>query len=453
MSSSKIIFPANFRWGAATAAYQIEGAWNEDGKGESIWDRFSHTPGKTLGGDTGDVACDHYRRYPQDIELMRELGIGNYRFSISWPRVFPDGRNLPAQKGIDFYDRLIDKLLNAGIEPFVTLYHWDLPQSLQDIGGWLNRDVGHYFADYSAAMVKRFGDRVKHWTTLNEPWVVSHLGYRTGEMAPGFQDEKLCFQVLHNLLVAHGLSVRAMRSVQSNLQCGIVLILFPVTPATDTPDDIDAAEFAWQKDCAWQLEPLFNASYPTSALDHLENRAPEVQPGDFSLMSQALDFVGINFYFRAVMSKQHGRLLEIPGASYTDMGWEVHAPSFFQLLKRISSDYRLPPVYITENGAAYKDEISSDGRIHDCHRIHYIRDHLLELHRAIGEGIDLRGYFYWSLMDNFEWAYGYSKRFGLIHVDYSSQQRVPKDSALWYSQVIRNNGLDEILSLNRSALV
>lgn len=450
--SGKYLFPRDFRWGAATAAYQIEGAWNLDGKGESIWDRFSHTAGKVAGGDTGDIACDHYNRYAEDVALMRDLGIRNYRFSISWPRVMPTGKNSTNSKGVDFYDRLIDELLESSIEPFVTLYHWDLPQKLEETGGWLNRDTGCYFADYSAAMVKRFGDRVKFWTTINEPWVVAHLGYRTGEMAPGFTDERACFQVLHNLLVAHGRSVIAIRAADSSAKCGIVNILFPEAPATDSVEDKYAAEFAWQKDCAWIMDPLLKATYP-DVRDQLGSRAPIVEPGDLSLISQQLDYLGVNYYFRCVMSARNGRVLSIPGAAYTDMGWEIHPAGIRQLLTRLHSDYKLPPVFITENGAAFKDEISADGRVHDTQRIRYISDHLLEVRAAIAAGVNVQGYFCWSFMDNFEWAFGFQKRFGLVHVDYKTLARKPKDSAHWYSRVIRRNGLDEVLSLRQPMLV
>jgi beta-glucosidase len=443
MSSSKILFPRDFAWGVATAAYQIEGAWNEDGKGESIWDRFSHTKGKILDATTGDIACDHYHRYPDDIRLMRELGINHYRFSISWPRVMPDGKGKINPKGLDFYDRLVEQMCESGIDPFLTLYHWDLPQTLQDIGGWGNRDVCKYFADYSAMMVKHLGDRVKHWTTFNEPWVIANLGFRTGEMAPGLSDEKLCLQVIHHLLYAHGLATQAIRSSEPSAKVGIVLILFPMHPASDSRADHAASEFAWQKDCAWYLDPLFKASYPSTIMDHFGKNAPEILPGDMSVISQNLDFLGVNFYFRCVMSSSKGRLHEIPGANYTEMGWEVYAPGLRQLLVKISRDYRLPPIYITENGAAFKDELGADGKVHDLARQNYVRDHLLEAHAAIQEGVDLRGYFLWSLMDNFEWAHGLSKRFGIVYVDYENGlKRYPKYSAYWYSKVIQRNGLD-----------
>lgn len=441
MTTSDFVFPRNFAWGVATAAYQIEGAWNREGKGESIWDRFCHTPGKIADGTTGDIACDHYGLYLEDIGILRDLGIRNYRFSISWPRVLPEGRGKINQRGLDYYDRLVDAVCQAGIEPFATLYHWDLPQALQDAGGWANRDVGEYFADYAAIMVKRLGDRIKFWTTLNEPWVIANLGYRTGEMAPGFRDDRLCLQVVHNLLLAHGRAVDAIKASEPDCQTGIVLILFPTHPASSAPGDQAAAQFAWLKDSAWFLDPLFRAAYPEDIWNYYGELVPEIKAGDMALISRKLDFLGVNFYFRSVMSEQ-GRLNEIPGASYTDMGWEVHAPALRQLLLRISRDYRLPPIYITENGAAYKDELTADGRIADYERINYVRDHLLEAHAAIQEGVDLRGYFLWSLMDNFEWAYGLSKRFGIVYVDYQSLKRYPKESAYWYARVIQRNGLD-----------
>lgn len=443
MMTNSFLFPRNFVWGVATAAYQIEGAWNIDGKAESIWDRFSHTPGKIIDGTTGDTACNHYNLYKEDIRLIRELGIRSYRCSISWPRVLPEGKGKINQKGLDYYDRLFDELAAANIEPFVTLYHWDLPQALYEKGGWTNREVCKYFADYAALVVKRFGDRVKFWTTLNEPWVIANLGYRTGEMAPGHQNEKESLQVVHNLLLAHGMAVQAIKAAEPASQVGIVLILFPTHAASEQPADQNAAELAWQKENAWYLDPLFKASYPENMWQNYQDSGllPEIQAGDMALISQKLDFLGVNFYFRSVMSES-GRVEKIPGANYTDMGWEVYAPGLKQLLLRISRDYKLPPIYITENGAAYQDVLESDGKVHDVQRLEYVRDHLLEAHAAIQAGVDLRGYFLWSLMDNFEWAYGLSKRFGIIYVDYQNQQRYPKDSAHWYARVIQRNGLD-----------
>lgn len=441
MSKSKILFPRNFLWGCATAAYQIEGAWNEDGKGESIWDRFSHTEGKILDGTNGDKTCEHYQRYQDDVKLMREIGINSYRFSVSWPRVMPEGKGLVNEKGLDFYDRLVDELCESNIEPFLTLYHWDLPQALQDIGGWNNRDVCSYFADYAALMVKRLGDRVKFWTTLNEPWVIANLGHKTGEMAPGLKDERLCLQVIHNLLLAHGMATSTIRSVDKSAKVGIVLLLFPTHPSSDSEHDVAAAEFAWQRECAWYLDPLFKAHYPPAPWKQFAGMQPQVMPGDMALISQSLDFLGVNFYFRTVMGID-GRLEKIPGATYTDMGWEVYAPALRHLLQRVSNDYKTPPIYITENGAAYRDVLNSDGTVNDKERVDYLHDHLLEAYAALSEGVELKGYFAWSLMDNFEWAYGLSKRFGLVYTDYESQKRYLKDSAHWYSKVIARNGID-----------
>lgn len=436
------IFPRQFAWGVATAAYQIEGAWNLDGKGESIWDLFSHTKGKISDGTNGDLACDHYRRYGEDIRAMRELGIKNYRFSVSWPRVFPEGRGCVNQKGLDFYNRLVDELLSSNIEPFLTLYHWDLPLALEKTGGWQNSDTGKYFADYAAALVKRLSDRVKFWTTLNEPWVIANLGYKTGEMAPGIKDEKVSLQVAHNLLLAHGHAVSAIRAAGSELKVGIVLILFPAHGHSDSEADFQAAEFAWKKESAWYLDPLFRASYPQEVWNYYASLVPQINAGDMSLISSKLDFLGVNFYFRNVMSAQ-GRITEFPDSQVTEMGWEVHAPALRQLLHRISREYNLPPIYITENGAAYADTLTADGEVLDQLRINYLRDHILEAHAAIQEGVDLRGYFLWSLLDNFEWAYGLSKRFGIIYVDYENEQRrYLKESAKWYARLIQRNGFE-----------
>jgi beta-glucosidase len=443
MTSNNFVFPRDFAWGVATAAYQIEGAWNKDGKGESIWDRFAHTAGKIIDGTTGDIACDHYHRYPEDIRLMRDLGIKHYRWSIAWSRVLPEGHGKVNTKGLDYYDRLVDELCAANIESFLTLYHWDLPQALQEIGGWQNPDVGKYFADYAAMMVQRLGDRVKFWTTFNEPWVIANLGFRTGEMAPGIRDEKICLQVIHNILVAHGRGVQAIKAAEPSAKAGIVLLLFPTHPASNSIADQDAAEFSWQKENSWFLDPLFKGHYPEVVWDKYAELMPSINAGDMALIGQNLDFLGVNFYFRSVMSVD-GKVEKIDGADYTDMGWEIHAPALRHLLLRISKDYRLPPIYITENGAAFPDRLEADGTVHDQKRWSYVRDHLLEAHSAIHEGVDLRGYFLWSLMDNFEWAFGKSKRFGIVYTDYETLKRYPKDSAAWYARVIQRNGLDQV---------
>jgi beta-glucosidase len=441
MTHQLLAFPKDFAWGAATAAYQIEGAWDADGKGESIWDRFSHTPGKIHAGDTGDVACDHYLRYAEDIALMRQLGLQAYRFSVSWPRVIPAGQGVVNPTGLDFYDRLVDALLAANIQPFITLYHWDLPQALQDRGGWPNRDVCGYFADYAALMARRLGDRVRHWTTFNEPWVSAFVGYRDGRHAPGLQDEKFALQAAHHLMVAHGLAARAIRSIVPQAQVGIVLDMFPTETDTDLPEDRAAVELAWQRGIGWFLDPLLRACYPVEAVRAYGVSAPDVRPGDLALIAQRLDFLGVNFYSRNLI--RNGQPVKpVPGAEYTDMGWEVHAPAFRRLLVRLKREYLIPPLYVTENGAAFPDAVGPDGRVHDPRRINYLRDHFTQARLAMDDGVDLRGYFVWSLLDNFEWANGYSKRFGLIYVDYATQRRIVKDSATWYAQVIARNAVD-----------
>lgn len=436
-------FPSNFLWGAATASYQIEGAWNEDGKGESIWDRFSHTPGKIKNGDTGDVACDHYHRYPEDIALMRQLGLKAYRFSISWPRLIPNGMAPVNPAGLDFYDRLVDRLLAANIQPFATLYHWDLPQALEDKGGWRNRDTASYFADYTAVAVKRLGDRVKHWATFNEPAVAAFAGhFWNGGHAPGLNDFKIAIQVVHHILVAHGLSVQTIRSVESNLQAGIVLNIWPHEPASGHPEDAKAAEKAWQQSSEVTfMDAIFKGHYPQPAWQSAGENRPQVAPGDMALICQKLDFLGINYYAPMRISTSGKPPERLEASEYTEMGWEVHAPAMYRMLTLLNRDYRLPPLYITENGAAFKDEVSADGKARDPRRIAYLRDHFIETHKAMQEGVDLRGYFVWSLMDNFEWAEGYGKRFGLIHVDYETLKRTLKDSAEWYAGVIRENAV------------
>ncbi|HUM28177.1 MAG TPA: GH1 family beta-glucosidase, partial [Anaerolineales bacterium] len=425
-------FPHNFLWGAATAAYQVEGAWNEDGKGESIWDRFSHTPGKISDQTTGDVACDHYHRYEQDIALMRRLGLKAYRFSIAWTRVLPAGRGRINPKGIDFYDRLIDSLCAANIEPFLTLYHWDLPQALQDEGGWENRDTGLAFADYSALMVKHLGDRVKYWTTFNEPSVVAFDGNLSGEHAPGNRDPRIAYQVAHNLMVAHGLGVQAIRSADSKVQAGIVLNLWMADPATDSPEDIAEARAAWDRSESLFLDPIFKGYYSPAVYDLVGENMPKLQDGDMALISQELDYVGINFYSRNLVSATQ-EIDTVPGSEYTEMGWEVCAPAMRRMLVKINNEYRLPPIYITENGAAFKDEVSADGKIHDPRRLDYLKQHFIQTRLAMQDGVDVRGYMVWSLMDNFEWGHGFTKRFGLIRVDYETQQRTFKDSGDWYA--------------------
>ncbi len=434
-------FPQDFIWGAATAAYQIEGAWNEDGKGESIWDRFCKTPGNVSDGHTGEVACDHYHRWQEDIGLMKRLGLQAYRFSVSWPRVLPQGRGPANLKGLEFYDRLVDGLLEEKIEPYLTLYHWDLPQALQEEGGWANRSTAHAFADYAVLMVRRLGDRVKFWTTFNEPGVTVFEGHLRGEHAPGIRDPKTAYQVMHHVNVAHGLGMQAIRAAQPGLQVGIVLDLWGHDPASDDPQDVAAAERAWQSGQTIFLDPLLTGHYPQRFPEIVGENMPEIKDGDMALIAQKLDYLGVNFYSRNLYNAQ-GQVQPVPGSEYTEMGWEVHSPALYRILTRINRDYHLPPLYITENGAAFKDELTPDGQVHDPRRIQYLKDHFLAVRQAMQEGVDLRGYFVWSLLDNFEWSFGYTRRFGIVRVDYDTHQRILKDSAKWYSQVIADNGVE-----------
>lgn len=428
-------FPKGFVWGAATAAYQIEGGCQADGRGESIWDRFSHTSGRVSNGDTGDTACDHYHHYREDIALLPALNLKAYRFSIAWPRILPLGAGAVNPRGLDFYDQLVDELLAAGIAPYVTLYHWDLPQALQDVGGWGNRAVIGQFADYTAIVTRRLGDRVQHWMTINEPWVVAFHGHRSGEHAPGLRDEKLALQVTHHLLLAHGAAVDVVRANAPQAQVGIVLNFTPNEPAHGTPEEAEQAEAGWQADAAWFLAPLFKGHYPPEAWQTYGVLAPETHPGDLAQISRSIDFLGVNYYTRNVIGTDE----PVPGAEYTEMGWEVYPQGLEKLLLRLRADYRLPPIYITENGAAFADEVGADGRVHDVRRRLYLQTHLMAVARAIEQGVDVRGYFVWSLLDNFEWAWGYSKRFGIVYVDYPTQARILKDSASWYAQTAAQN--------------
>lgn len=440
MDASTAAFPEKFIWGAATASYQIEGAWNEDGKAESIWDRFSHTQGKIVNDENGDVACDHYHRYPEDIAMMSKLGLRAYRFSVSWPRIMPYGRGALNQAGFDFYERIIDTLLEAKIRPFVTLYHWDLPQALQEKGGWGNPDTWRYFSDYAALMAKRFGDRVEYWMTLNEPQVIAFAGHERGELAPGLHDRRLAIQVSHHLLLAHGAGSQAIRAVSGPSKVGISLNLYPFEPAGDSRLDAEAAELGWMKTCAWFLDPLLRSRYPPEAVEYYGDNSPSIQAGEQELIAQPLDFLGVNFYNRQVTGANGP--VKVRGAEYTEMGWEVHPPALRKLLQDLNREYRLPPLFVTENGAAFEDTETADGHVRDPRRLSYLREHIIQARLAIADGVDLRGYFVWSLMDNFEWAHGFSKRFGLVYVDYPSQRRILKESGEWYSRVIGANAVE-----------
>lgn len=436
-------FPAGFKWGVATASYQIEGAVAEDGRSPSIWDTFSHTPGKVRNGDTGDVACDHYHCWQSDIDLMRSLGVQAYRFSVAWPRVLPGGSGPVNLAGLDFYDRLVDGLVEAGIVPFPTLYHWDLPQPLDDRGGWLARETAEAFAEYAGVVAGRLGDRVQSWVTLNEPWVISHLGYGSGEHAPGHKNWDEVWPVTHHLLLGHGLAVERIRAAAPGSSVGLVLNLEPQYPASKSPDDLAATRLAdgyWNR---WFLDPIAGRGYPADVLTDCGWDQVQVRSGDMETIAAPVDLLGINFYSRKVIAGSAEPVATRAGerfgaAETTAMGWEVYPEGLYDILARIHTEYAFPILYITENGAAYEDQIVA-GRVEDEERISYIQRHLEQVHRAIGAGVPVRGYFAWSLMDNFEWAYGYTKRFGLIRVDFQTQERTVKRSGEWYARVVAGN--------------
>lgn len=439
-----IEFPKGFTWGAATASYQIEGAWQADGKGESIWDRFSHTPGKIDNGETGDVAADHYYRWQEDIGLMRELGLPAYRFSIAWPRILPQGHGRVEPRGLDFYSRLVDGLLHAGIEPWVTLYHWDLPQALQDRGGWTRRDTSEAYVEYAQRVARHLGDRVKHWMTLNEPWVSAALGHHLGIHAPGQRDLAATMRATHHLLLAHGWAVPVIREECKDAQVGIVLNYTPAHPASDREEDVLAARL----DDGWvmrmYLDPLAGRPYPADVVAAKDLSLEVVASGDMASIAAQIDFLGLNNYTRQVVGQRYDFELGVEkadGVERTEMGWEVYPESIYEMLMRVNREYPFKSFYITENGAAFKDRVGPTGEVDDPQRISYLRRYLTQVARAINEGAPVKGYFVWSLMDNFEWSLGYRMRFGVIYVDYETQQRIPKASARWYSRVIANNAI------------
>ncbi len=444
----KRIFPKNFVWGAATASYQIEGAWNEDGKGESIWDRFSHTPGKVRNGDTGDVACDHYHRWREDVALMQKLGLKAYRFSIAWPRILPAGRGDVNQAGIDFYSELVDALLEAGIEPWVTLYHWDLPQALQDEGGWPARATAEAFVEYADVVSRALGDRVKNWITFNEPWVSAFVGYRDGRHAPGLTDQDAAVAASHHLLLAHGQSVPVIRANSPGANVGITLNLTPQEPASPSIADRKLATWTDGYINRFFLDPLVGRGYPQDIVDSFGTDMNFIQPGDMDMIAVPIDFLGINYYTRNI-DRDESVENNLPvvvqrGDEITEMDWEVYPKGLYNILGRLHFDYAFPAIYITENGAAFPDEVSADGQVDDPQRLSYIQRHLEMVHNAIQIGVPVKGYFVWSLMDNFEWAFGYSKPFGIIYIDFETGQRIPKSSAGWYSQVIKDNGVSSL---------
>ncbi|MBZ0295493.1 MAG: beta-glucosidase [Anaerolineae bacterium] len=445
--SKTISFPPDFKWGVATSSYQIEGAAFEDGRKMSIWDTFCRTPGKVYQGENGDVACDHYHRYESDIQLMKELGVDMYRFSIAWPRILPDGTGTVNEVGLDFYERLVDSLLANGIQPWATLYHWDLPQALQDAGGWPARATVDAFVNYADVVSKRLGDRVKHWMTHNEPWCASFLSYQIGEHAPGHQKLDEAVAASHHLLLSHGRTVPVLRANSRDSKVGIVLNLAWNDPATDSEADKEAAWRMFGYQNRWFMDPVYKGQYPEDMIE-LYGGFPALQNGDEQEIAAPLDFLGINYYTRAVVANAPGNpplytTQVYPEGEYTEMHWEVHPESLYDLLKWTQERYpNVGDIYITENGAAFDDKLTEDGQVKDENRVNYLKGHFASMRQAMEEGVPLKGYFLWSMMDNFEWAYGYSKRFGIIYVDFDTQERFLKDSAKWYAMVTRANSFE-----------
>jgi len=429
-------FPPGFVWGVATSSFQIEGAATLDGKGPSTWDTFCRVPGAIADGSNGDVACDHYHRWEADLDLIESLGVDAYRFSISWPRVRPTGQGAWNEPGMAFYERLVDGLLKRGVQPYVTLHHWDLPQALQDAGGWAQRDTAHRFVEFAQGMAQRLGDRVASITTHNEPWVMATLGHETGLFAPGIKNRRTAMQAAHHLLLSHGLALQALRADGGKVPLGIVLNLSPVQPASDDPADLAQARHDDGRLLRWYMDPLFNGSYPQDIVDALGADAPVVEAGDMVAIAQPLDFLGINYYSRAVASAAGPWDVAQGGLPLTDMGWEIYPEGLTELLLRLHRDYRVPPLFVTENGGAFKD-VPTAGQVHDRDRTDYIARHIAAVGDALRQGVPMAGYMVWSLMDNFEWASGYEKRFGIVHVDYATQQRTLKDSALWYRDFLQ----------------
>jgi beta-glucosidase len=459
-----LTFPTGFVWGAATSAYQIEGAVSDDGRGISIWDSFVRRPGRVLGGETADVAIDHYHRYREDVRIMADLGLTAYRFSISWPRVQPTGMGPLNPKGIDFYRRLVDELLASDIEPWVTLYHWDLPQALEDAGGWPARDTASRFCDYAAAVHEALGDRVTNWSTINEPWCAAFLGYASGEHAPGRREPAQAVRAAHHLLLAHGQAARMMREQRRDSRIGGCVNLYAVSPQTADPADLDAARRIDGLQNRFFLDAMLKGSYPEDVLTDLRQVTDLgfIRDGDLKVIAAPLDVLMINYYSRFTVSGSSGGAASAAaaptdtgspwvgsehvsfvggGRPVTAMGWEIDGDGLEEVLLRLAREYPAIPLVISENGAAFDDVVTDDGRIDDRERLDYIDLHLRGCHRAIAAGVPLQGYFAWSLMDNFEWAWGYGKRFGLVYVDYATQRRTPKSSARWYAETIRRGGL------------
>jgi beta-glucosidase len=450
--ATKYRFPENFLWGTATSSYQIEGAWNEDGKGESIWDRYTHTPGNILDGSTGDVACDHYHRWPEDVALMKELGLKAYRFSISWPRILPEGRGRINQAGLDFYNRLVDGLLEAGIVPVATLYHWDLPQALQDQGGWPARATAEAFVEYAGVTSRSLGDRIKLWITHNEPWCVSFLSHELGEHAPGWRDRAAAVRAAHHVLLSHGWAVPAIRQNSPDSEVGITLNFEAMVPASASRADRQKALLQDGIYNRWFVSALYGRHYPADVVAYFEPSFPNgmdfIQPGDFDVIAAPIDFLGVNYYTRAIV-RDETAADNLPQTVFPDLPksemhsgiknpvyWEIYPEGLYHLLNRLHFEYGPAKIYITENGNSFSTGPDENGRVPDVERLNFIRDHMIAARRAMDNGVPLAGYFVWSFMDNFEWAKGYQQRFGVTWVDFDTQQRTLKDSALWYKQVI-----------------
>lgn len=445
----KLTFPDGFAWGVAASAYQIEGAWNEDGRGSSIWDTFTHAPHHVLSGETGDIAADHYHRMPEDVELMRSLGYLRYSFTVSWARVVPDGKGQINGRGLDFYDRLVDALLKAGVHPTTILNHWDMPQPLQDEGGWPNRETASRFVEYARAVFERLGDRVHMWATHDEPWVIAFLGYGTGVHAPGICDGSQAYQAAHHLLLSHGMTVQLYRQAGYKGEIGLLLNLNGLLPMSDSTADRAATQRVHDETHALFLDPVFRGTYPQRLFDFIGSHQPRMLPGDLRQIHQPIDFLGLNYYntdrvsFDVFGGLNKARLtpFSAPGWGQTEMKWGIDPDGLRREVMYLTEHYGKPRIYLTENGCAMPDVPNEDGFVADWDRIRFLSAHIQALHQAIQEGADVNGYFAWSILDNFEWERGYGPRFGLVRVDYQTLKRVPKQSAYWFGEVIRANAL------------
>lgn len=444
LAISREQFPENFYWGVATSAFQIEGAVSEDGRKPSIWDTFSEQTGSILNNDTARTACDHYHRWPEDLDLVARMGFNSYRFSVSWPRVLPDGRGLVNAKGLDFYDRLVDGILERGLDPWLTLFHWDLPQALQEAGGWPNRDVVSAFVDYAHIVSAHLGDRVKRWATHNEPWCSAIIGYFNGDFAPGERDLGRAMQACHHILLSHGQALPVLRANVPDAKCGIVLSLHPIHPARDCDEDRSAVHRHDGLRNRWFLDALHGRGYPVDTLEALGPSAPRILDGDLAAIATKTDYLGINYYFREVVTDAPDsilptktRVVELDDVEKTGFGWEIYPEGLVELLTTVQNNYAPGPIAITENGAFFRDTMGSDGEVYDFGRLEFIQRHIEAVKIARARGVNVFAYFAWSLLDNFEWASGYDKRFGLVYVDFETQHRTIKASGKWFADFLR----------------